>query len=335
MKVLLTGATGYLGEAIAREGAARGHEVRGLCRAIPEAQQRIAHVEYVAGDLLEPGSIRAACDGCDAVIHCAGLVSIWRPNPNDFYRINIDAARDLIQTAFGQGAQRVVYTSSFFALGPTDATLADETWLNDRIEPPTHYARSKTAADRIVRAMMEQGRNLVTVYPGVIYGPGRRTQGNHITKLIENFCQRKIPGVIGPADRRWTFSYIDDVAQGHWLALEQGRAGERYILGGQDASQLELYAMLAELSGAPAPHWQIPAAFACLVALVEEGKARLLGATPRLTRESLRAYSHHWRFTSHKAVTELGYTRTPLKIGLQKTLDALGYAPPEDRSTLL
>ncbi|MDP8246261.1 MAG: NAD-dependent epimerase/dehydratase family protein [Candidatus Hinthialibacter antarcticus] len=335
MKVLLTGVTGYLGEAIAREGASRGYDLRGLCRVMPPPEQRIANVEYVVGDLLEPDSLRAACAGCDALIHSAGLVSIWRRDPGDFYRVNVDATRELFQIAYEQGVERALYTSSFFALGPTDAALADETWLNDRVEPPTHYARSKTAADRLARSLMDEGRDLTTVYPGVIYGPGRRTQGNHVSTLVEDFCKRKIPGVIGPDDRRWTFSYIDDVAQGHWLALETGKAGGRYILGGQDATQAELYEMLAELTGQSAPQRRIPAALAYLVALLEEGKARFLGAAPRLTRESLRAYSYHWRFTSHKAVTELGYTRTPLKIGLQKTLDALGYAPPEDRSTLL
>ncbi|MBZ0257466.1 NAD-dependent epimerase/dehydratase family protein [bacterium] len=335
MKVLLTGVTGYLGEAIAREGVSRGHEVRGLCRTPPDDDARIAKVEYVAGDLLDPGAVRDACADCDAVIHSAGLVSIWRRDPRDFDRVNIDATRNLFDAAWSQGAKRIVYTSSFFALGPTDATLADEDWLNDRVEPPTQYARSKTAAERIARSLMEQGRDLVTVYPAVIYGPGKRTEGNHVSMMIGQFCQRKIPGVIGTADRRWTFSYIDDVAQGHWLALEKGRAGERYILGGQDATQQELFDMLADLTGTTAPRWNIPSAFAYMVALYEEAKANLFGAAPKLTRESLRAYTYNWRFTSHKAVTELGYTRTPLKIGLQKTLDALGYGPPTDRSMLL
>ncbi len=335
MKVLLTGATGYLGEVIAREGVSRGHEVRGLCRSLPAGGQRTNPVEYVVGDLLEPDSLRAACAGCDAVIHSAGMVSIWRRSASDFYRVNVDGVRNLFDAAFEDGARRVVYTSSFFALGPTDATLANEDWLNHRVEPPTHYARSKTAADRIARAQMDEGRNLITVYPGVVYGPGRRTQGNHISTVVDDFCRKRIPGTLGPADRRWTYSYIDDVAKGHWLALEQGKAGERYILGGQDASQNELFDILSELTGTTAPRWQIPDAFAYLAALFEEAKAQLFGATPKLTRESLRAYSESWRFTSHKAVTELGYTRTPLKIGLQKTLDALGYAAPTDRSTLL
>ncbi len=337
MKVLITGVTGYLGRAILTLlKQEEGMEIRALCRRDPEPDDVLKDVEIVKGDLTDPSSLKPAVQGCDAVFHSAGLVSIWQKDPSIFTRINVTGTENLIDAAFHAGCSRFVYTSSFFALGPTKETPADEQWFNEDIPPLTDYARSKREAELMVRQKIEKGLDIVMVYPVLIYGPGKATQGNHITKMVEEFAKRRIPGSIGNGDKRWTFSYIDDVAKGHLLALQKGKKGEGYILGGQDAALLEFFEILHDITGIKKPKRKIPYSIAKAIAWVEECRAKWSrNYLPRITRDVVDVYQHHWRFSSQKAITELGYSRTPLKVGLWKTLESLGFPPPEERSTIL
>ncbi|MBN2330128.1 MAG: SDR family oxidoreductase [Candidatus Omnitrophica bacterium] len=335
MKILITGATGYLGEKIVREAHERGHAVRALCRnpsngVFPEG------VEAAQGDLSRPESLAAAMRDCRAVIHTAGLVSIWRRDVQDFYRVNVDGTGNVLKAAKNAGVERVIYTSSFFALGPTDERPADESWWNPDESAMTPYARSKMNALQKVREWIQDGLDIIPVYPVLIYGPGKATQGNYITKMVDDYIHRRIPGYVGDGRFRWTYSFVDDVAKGHLLALENGRQGESYILGGEDASLNELFDILQELTGIKRPRLKIPYPLAKGYACMEELRARLSNNyLPKLTRDTVDVYLRHWRFSSQKAITELGYTRTPLKMGLIKILESLGFTFPEDRKTIL
>lgn len=334
-KIFITGATGYLGEAICQEAHQRGYAIRALCRREPAAGMFPEGVEVCRGDITDLSSLARALQDCAAVIHAAGLVSIWRRDPVDFYRINVEGTENVLRAA-GKKKIRVVYTSSFFALGPTSAAPANESWQNPNVPFPTHYARSKALALQKVKSWIVEGYDIVPVYPALIYGPGKATQGNHITQMIADYVHRKIPGILGSGEQRWTFSYVTDVAQGHLLALEKGEPGEGYILGGEDASLLEFLELLETVTGVKRPRRRIPFAAAKAAACVEEFRARWSSAyIPRLTREVVDVYKYHWRFSSQKAITQLGYTRTPLKVGILKTLESLGLAPPENRNTIL
>ena len=154
--------------------------------------------------------------------------------------------------------------------------------------------------------------------------------------MIADFVHRRVPGILGTGEKRWTFSYVQDVARGHLLALEKGEAGEGYILGGEDASLVEFLELLEGITGVKRPRRRIPFAAAKALAWVEEARARWSNDyLPRLTREVVEVYKYHWRYSSQKAITQLGYTRTPLKAGILKTLASLGLAPPEERNTIL
>jgi len=336
MKLLITGATGYLGGVIVREAVRKGYDIRVMVRDVDGNHNLPDKTEICQGDLLDIKSLLKALEGCEAAIHSAGLVSIWRKNPFDFYQINVLGTENLLRAAREKKVSRVVYTSSFFALGPTNATPADETWNNPIEFYPTDYARSKADADRKVREFARNGFDVVLVYPVLIYGPGKSTQGNHITKMIDDYARRRIPGIPGNGEKQWTFSYVDDVAQGHLAALEKGKKGERYILGGEDATLLDLFEMLESLTGVKRPRRKIPFTVAKAFAWVEELRAKMSQQyVPKITRAVVEVYKHHWRYSSYKAITELGYTRTPLKMGLLKTLESLGYAPREPQNTLL
>jgi len=336
MKILITGGSGYLGGVIVDAAIRKGHQVRVLYRSVPENTSYGDQWEPCCGDLLDIKSLLQAVEGCDAVIHCAGLVSIWRRNPFDFYQVNVQGTSNLLRAVREKKIGRVVYTSSFFALGPTNPTPADENWSNLTDFYPTDYARSKADADRKVLEWIGNGSDGVMVYPVLIYGPGKSTQGNHITQMIDDYLHRRIPGIPGKGDRRWTYSYIADVAQGHLAALEKGRSGERYILGGEDATLVELFELLESLTGIKRPRRRIPFSVAKGIAWVEELRAHWFkNYVPKLTRPMVEVYKYHWRYSSQKAMAELGYTRTPLKMGLIKTLESLGFTLPGEKKSIL
>ncbi len=336
MKIFITGATGYLGQKIVQHAVEQGHHVRALCRTIPDIQQQ--NVEYIQGDILDRKSYKEEMEGCDALIHSAGLVSIWQRDPEDFRRVNLEGTRYVLETASRVGIDRMVYTSSFFALGPTDEKPANEEWIGHPRQgyKPTPYALSKYETDRWVRSWAQEGHGVVTVYPALIYGPGKETQGNHITKMIEDYVKRKLPGIPGTGTKRWTFSYIDDVAKGHLLALEKGKVGHRYILGGEDASLLEFFEILQSVSHIKPPRLKVPYSMLRVIGNLEVMRARMSRRyIPKVTPDVVDVYKQNWRYSSHKAITELGYTRTPLKIGIIKTLEDFGFDFPNERDSAL
>ncbi len=334
MKILVTGASGYLGGTIVNEALEQEHDVKAFGRSEKHDTNFPPSVEYIQGDLLNPSSIKKALSGCDAVIHSAGLVSIWEKDPTVFHQINVVGTANLLRAACDQENMRVIYTSSFFALGPTEEKPANERWNNTKNYPTTEYAKSKTIALKHVQERIQQGNNIIIVYPCLIYGPGKDTQGNHITKMIRDYVNRKLPGFPKPGTYRWTYSYVNDVAKGHLLALEKGNTGEGYILGGEDAPLIEFFQILESLTGIKRPKRRIPLGLLKKVAWVEELRAQISkNYVPKFTRDMIEVYKHHWRYSSNKAIVELGYTRTPLKMGIVKTLEYLGVPIQEDPTT--
>lgn len=338
MKIFMTGATGYLGERIVHYALKQGHEVRALCRNAPMKCDRNNAIEYVNGDLLNTASYKDAMHGCDALIHTAGLVSIWQRDASDFRRMNVEGTRGIMQTAAQCGVKRMIHTSSFFALGPTTGKPVYEDWQNHNCTgyKPTHYAQSKHEADRWLRGWVKDGHDVISLYPALIYGPGKATQGNHITKMMDDFIHRRLPGIPGSGTFRWTFSYVEDVAKGHIQALENGRAGEKYILGGEDATLLELFEILELVTQLKSPRLKIPFSLLRMIGYIERWRARMSSNyIPKLTPDTVDVYQQHWRYSSQKAISEIGYTRTPLKIGIIKTVESLGFTLPSERHSIL
>ncbi len=334
-KLFLTGATGYLGQHIIQTAIQSGYSVRALYRSAPIQKDSLNSVEWVQGDIGDKESLQTHLAGCDAVIHSAGLVSIWRRDTNDFFAANVQGTENVFQAALKSGINRVVYTSSFFALGPTGETPADETHINRETPSPTPYANSKAQALPLASHYSQQGLNIITMIPALIYGPGKATQGNHITNMVKDYVNRKLPGIPGDGKKRWTFSYVEDVAQAHLLALEKGRAGEKYIVGGEDATLVEFLEILEDLTGIRRPRLELPIFLLKWVGGFEVARAKMSKHyLPKLTPDMLNVYKYHWRYSSQKAMKELGYTRTPLKAGLVRILEDIGFLKDE-RSTIL
>jgi farnesol dehydrogenase len=225
--------------------------------------------------------------------------------------------------AAAEAKARVVYTSSFIAVGPAGPQPADESQVHPGHGFRNHYERTKARADALAREAAAAGRDVVLLYPGVVYGPGDLTDGNLVVKMVSDHLAGRLAGIVGPGDRLWSYAFVDDVALGHVAALERGRPGERYFLCGENVSMVELFQRLAEVSGTPPPRRHIPYPAAALLGRTLHLWAELTGLPPVLTHEVVNVFREHWAYSSAKAVRELGYAPTPLRDGLRRTVDWL------------
>lgn len=318
MKVLLTGGTGFLGKKVAAALDAGGHSLRLLARSESNLTGLPPGAEIARGDVTDAASLRRAAEGCHAILHLAAVVKMWAPDPSIFEAVNVGGLRNALAAARATGV-RLVYTSSFMAIGPTGPTPADES----QVHPGTYrndYERTKALADAVAREAAAAGQDVVMLYPGVVYGPGDLTDGNLVVQMAVDHLQGKLPGIIGPGDRLWSYAYVGDVAQGHLAGLEKGRAGERYFLGGENVAMNGFFALLAELTGTPAPRRHIPYAIATALGGALWAWAELTGHPPQLTHQVVGVFRQHWAYSSAKAERELGYRVTPLRQGLQETV---------------
>jgi farnesol dehydrogenase len=309
MKVLVTGGTGYLGRAVVHALAARGHQLVIFARAASRSGLPGAAVD---GDIRDRAAIERAAAGCDAISHSAALVSIWRRRQEDFDEINVGGLRNVLDAAASLGIARVLYTSSFVAIPP--AGRSEPLVAND-------YQRTKVAADRLADEAVRGGSPLIRVYPGVVYGPGAFTEGNLVGRLIADHLKHRLPGLVGP-ENRWSYAYVDDVAAGHCAALERGRIGGRYALGGENAPQRRVFEIVRRLTGRRPPP-RIPFPVANLMGVAEELRVLAFGGTPLITRGAVEIFRHDWSLDSGEAIRELGYAVTPLQEGVTRTLSSI------------
>jgi len=307
--VMLTGATGFLGSAIARALAARGHAVRALVRdGTPRDVLEGVPVDCVPGDLTDPASVVRAMAGCGAAIHCAADYRIWVPDPPRMDAVNVEGTRAVMRAALAAGLGRVVHVSSVATLKPradgAPATEADAARPEEAIGP---YKRSKTEAERVVEAMVAaDGLPAVIVNPSTPIGP-RDRRPTPTGRVILEAARGRMPAYV---DTGLNLVHVDDCAASCVAALERGAVGERHILGGQDVPLGELLAHIAAILGRRAP-LRLPRAPLWPLALGAEAAARVTGREPMLTLDGLRMAGHRMYFSSAKAERVLGHHARP------------------------
>lgn len=319
--ILLTGATGYLGSQIAQELAARRMPFRILVRDASRLPFDAAQAGYelVTGDLRDLSAVRKALSGARTVIHTAALVKMWVHDRRDFWRVNVDGLQNLLRVASDSGVERIIYTSSFLALGPSSDVNAGE-GLRHRGPYSNEYEETKAQALAWLRDEGFRQFPVVALFPGVIYGPGPKTEGNLVGGMIDQYLAGKFPGVLGSGEQRWSFSFNADVVAAHLAALEKGKVGEEYVLGGDNRSLNDFFQVLGDISGVRRRVRHLPFAAGKIVGAIEVARARLLGHRPQLTPGVVEIFKHDWVYCSAKAVRELGYRVTPLEEGLRRTL---------------
>ncbi|MFO1060606.1 MAG: NAD-dependent epimerase/dehydratase family protein [Dongiaceae bacterium] len=311
MTVLVTGATGFIGSAVARRALAAGADVRVLAR--PGGDRRNLaglKVEIVEGDLRRPESLAAALDGCRALFHVAADYRFWVPDPAELYRANVDGTLALMRAAAEAGVERIVYTSSVATLGiPGDGTPGDEATPVDLADMIGAYKRSKFLAEARVRALATAGLPAVIVNPSAPVGP-RDVKPTPTGRIIVDAAAGRMPAFV---DTGLNIVHVEDCAEGHWLAFERGRPGERYVLGGEDLSLRQILGIVADLTGRPPPRIRLPHRPVMGLAHLAERWARLTGRPPFATVDELRMAEKHMFFSSAKAAAELGYRARPAR----------------------
>ncbi|MGH6662070.1 MAG: hopanoid-associated sugar epimerase [Rhodospirillales bacterium] len=308
--ILITGATGFVGSAVLRRLLAAGHRVRALAR--PASDRRNLEglaVEVVEGDLLEPSSLRPALEGCSGLFHVAADYRLWAPDPGPMFRANVDGTRLLLLAARDARVERIVYTSSVAALGvlPGDAVADEKTPVTfaDMIGP---YKQSKFLAEAAVTKLIaDEGLQVVIVNPSTPIGP-RDIKPTPTGRLIVEAAAGRMPAYV---ETGLNVAHVDDVAEGHLLAFEKGRVGERYILGGENMSLQAILGAVAEAAGRRAPKLKIPHGAILPIAYAAEAWARISGGEPFATVNGVRMARKKMYFSHAKAARDLGYAPRP------------------------
>lgn len=328
MKALVTGATGFVGSHVARFLAGQGAELRLLVRptSLTANLEGIA-AERVTGDLREPESLRKAMAGCEAVFHVAADYRLWTREPHEMYRSNVEGTRNVIRLAREAGVRRVIYTSSVATMGfSSNGHLADENspvGLGDMIG---HYKRSKFQAEQIALEAGRGGADVVVVNPTTPVGE-QDIKPTPTGRIIVDFLKRKFPAYV---DTGLNLVDVGEVARGHVAALEKGRRGERYILGGENLTLKQILDKLAAITGLASPRVKLPYAVALATGVVDTAvTGLLLRREPRVTVDAVRMGRKKMFVSSAKAERELGWKLVRVEDALRRAVDwfrSHGYA---------
>jgi dihydroflavonol-4-reductase len=313
---LVTGGTGFIGAHVVRALLSKGRAVRCLVR--PGSNRRNLEglaVELFEGDLRDRRSLEGAVRGVSTLYHVAADYRLWTKDPGELYRSNVGGTENVLSAASEAGIPRIVYTSSVGALGLTaDGSPADEKTPVSRDTIVGHYKKSKFDAERVALAYAARGLPVVIVNPSTPVGE-LDVKPTPTGQLIVDFLNRRLPAYV---DTGLNVVDVKDVAAGHLLAAEKGRAGETYILGHRNMTLKEILDMLASVTGLPAPTLKLPHAIPLAAAAVDTFVAGLLGRPPRVSLESVRMSRHRMFFDAAKAVRELGLPQSPVEDALAR-----------------
>ena len=321
MSVLVTGASGFVGSAVARKLVMRGESVRVLVRKSSDRRNLEGlEAEVVEGDLRDPASLARALEGCASLYHVAADYRLWTRKPGELYQNNVEGSKNIVLAACEAGVRRIVYTSSVAVLGINkDASPGDEETAVSLDDMIGHYKRSKYLAEEAVRALIaERGAPVVIVNPSTPIGP-RDVKPTPTGRLVLEAASGKMPAYV---DTGLNVAHVDDVAQGHLLAFDKGEVGERYVLGGDDMTLKEILFEVARLAGRKPPRVRLPHTMVMPVAAVSQIWARAFGGEPMATLDGIRMARKKMYFSSAKAKRALGYRPRP---GIEALADAVAW----------
>lgn len=331
MKCLVTGANGFVGSNVVKKLAEKGYTPIAFVRKNSDISNlRDLEVEIRYGDLLDEDSLEKAMEGCNTVFHVGAVYLFWARDTSIFYKVNVGGTLKVLEAAKKKGIERVVYTSTTGAIGLSkDKNPLDETalsnpppWYYDPWNLKDHYARSKILAQKeVLERAKKDSLDIVTVCPSAPIGWGDY-KPTPTGLLILKFLNREIPFY---ADVGFSFVNVKDVAEGHVLAMEKGKRGELYILGGHNVTLSEFFSLMSDLTGLRKPlnlGRNVPAVLGYIVGFVLEIWAKLTGNPPLITRAQAKASRFNLFYSSEKAIRELGYKITPLEDAVK---DAIKY----------
>jgi len=320
MKILVTGATGFIGSNVVRELLQAGEKVKALIRKESDTKNIDGlDIEVVHGDLLDINSLIFALEDCDRLFHTAAINRVWMQDSKIFYSINVEGTKNILNAALERKVEKVVYTSSLCTIGYTeDGSLANEKTEFNLWDVSNHYEKSKYLAEVEAFKLLEKGLPLVVVNPGAAVGPCD-IKPSPTGKLIVDFLNRNVPAYF---DTILNFIDVEDVAKGHLLACNKGRIGEKYILGNENLAIRDFLHILEEVSGIKAPKIKVPNYMALMVAYLSELVSKKLTKRPPLVRIStVKRAKLNLKFDNAKAISELGFHLAPIKEAVTKAVN--------------
>lgn len=320
MKIFITGATGYIGQRLASRLLKDGHEVHALLRHEPEFTTfNTEAFHYHQGDIKNYESVQKAMMGCEVVFHLAALAKVWSKDAGDFYDVNVAGTDHVMQAALTCKVKKVVFTSSAAIYGSTsEEPVTEDRSRHDKFF--TDYECSKFLAEEKIQHYVRKGLNVVIVHPTKVFGPGIWTESNAVSRIIKEYVEGQWHFIPGSGKMVANFSFIDDVVEGHILAMEKGITGEKYILGGENLCFNDFFKKLKLASQKYFLTIRVPYIFMMFYAWQEEIFAWLFSSQPKVTRAWIKKYNQSLSLSSEKARRELGYTITPFDSGLSQTL---------------
>jgi farnesol dehydrogenase len=322
MKVFVTGATGFIGSQLCLKLAGLGHQVHALYRSESKANiLKHPDIHLFKGDILDSESLKNAMNGCQQIYHMAAFTDVWIKDESRIYELNVTGTLKVLNAAMETGIKDIVISSTAGVFGPSlDGNAVSETTTR-QIDFFIEYERTKAIAEEKALGYINNGMNIRIVNPTRVYGPGVLNPSNSVTKLIAAYIAGKWRVIPGDGKSIGNYVFIDDAVNGHLLAMEIGRPGEKYILGGENISYNDFFNLVGEIAGKRRLMLKVPLTpmfFASGLAMLVN---RLTGVKPFITKELIRKFNYNWRVNSQKAISELGYTPAPFRECLKQTID--------------
>lgn len=320
MKVFVSGATGFIGQRLALRLANDGKQVHALYRS-PEKFAKLSHpgIHGFMGDLSDPESLLRAMEGCQLAYHVGAFAGVWARDESLIFKLNVDATLELISCAQKAGIRKVVVTSTAGILGPSGGEEVDE----NSPSPEgffTPYEASKQQMEEALGKLKVPGPEIVLVNPTRVYGPGELSESNGVTRMVARYLEGKWHIIPGRGDQSGNYVHVEDVVDGHLLAMEKGKHLERYVLGGENLSYDAFFEILKQESGLNYRLYHLPVGLMLLAARLMLIFSKLSGRAPMIVPGLVRKFNHHWRVSSAKAKGDLDYAPRSVRQGLQQTL---------------
>jgi farnesol dehydrogenase len=319
MRIFITGGTGYIGTRLAEKLAVQGNEVVILARD-PDKCIKLDNVTSVVGDILDAAALKKGMTGCELVFHMAAFTKPWSKDRTLPYKTNVTGTKNVIEAAIGTGVRKIVITSTGGTMGWSRHGMAVDESTNQLNEFHTEYERTKAEAENMAIEFSRNGIDISIVNPTRVYGPGLISKTNILTFIIQKYLAGKWRIMPGNGKSIGNYVFVDDVVDGHILAGKSGRSGERYILGGENLSFIEVAEKISEESGIRKKLFPFPFSAMRFISGLSSVYSGIFRVAPFLTREWIEKYSKDWIISSDKAVTELGYKITPFRTGVAETI---------------
>jgi len=320
MRIMITGATGYIGHKLALEAAAKNFTVHVLVRDV-QSKFMPVHPNIIPfkGDVTEKGSVLSALKGCKMVLHTAAITKLWEKDNSIFYKVNVEGTRNVLDAALESGVQKLVYTSTCAVIGPSDKFPMSES--DPRITAfENDYEISKHWAEELVKEYSRRGLFAVIVAAPKVYGPGIEGGGNFFDRLLRNIFSMNIAFVPSCDEVLGNYGFIDDIVTGHFLALEKGLGGEKYILGGENINYNTFFNAIKKFAGKKIRLIRIPKFLILIWSFLHMILFRLSGKHTNISPKTVHRFTQNRALNCDKAIRQLGYTITPFTEGIQKTI---------------